>query len=1088
MAVVYKPGDSYYNEFIVTSPVTGAAVNFDGAPAPTATITVNCVDDVTLTITNIDTGRYKITGTLSAAYTVDAVLQIVVSGTVAGIAVKAVVDSFKLSSGTLNDIYSVASSLGSGTGAALNFPAVASNVAGALKGIALVGSQTANTYASTAAEDGSRHQITHSGNAIDVVYKFSIGAGRNAAKAVWKGYLTSSNDTITVQAYNGATWDTRRTITGTNATTNQTVDIDLLATHTLTGAEAGDVYIRFVCSGMTAPVLNTDQLLVSGVSVGLTVGYADGAIWIDTNNGTAGTSPHINGTADLPVATYADAESLESLLNIVRFHVVGGSSLTVNGATDDLAEHTLIGENWTLVGQNSLDISSAYIEGAKLSGSFSGVSSATLVNCEIQNDTTIPPCTMTHCGISAASGHPVVAASAGQYALVDCFSLAPGSGTPYFNFAGTGSTTGVNIRRWSGGSHLTLDSNVTATLEVVTGGGQTIVAAGASAEIRGTIRALTLTLSGGGGTIQFAGTVGPVTISGTSAGTIVRLYGNGGPVTDTSVDTTISNNLISLANTADAVTDESLAAHGSHGTVGGALAQLDQPYRRRTYVATTGNDANDGRTVAAPKLTITAALEADGDIVVGPGVFSGQVNMSSYSGIRLILDPDTVITHNGAYTIRLGENATIVGNNGQITNTLAATPSSGSAVYVYNVAVSPVIDGLRVASTGTGIIGAIVGGHMRVTNCEIAGCEYGLALAGGVAAHVTDSTITATGWASGGPTALKVDGSACVIAERCRIYASDGSGAQYAFAVASWHAQDRVMLLDCNIELNAAATMQDIAVYNAGGITALIGGQVRVGTAGAAGLHLACTNATAVTTVAGTIYDSTLVNAGLGTIVCQPDVDARLGLDTQGYTTTRAPYLDNLDATVSSRATDAGVLAAVSDDGNPLVQPPDTATILAAISDDGQPLVQPLGAGPTRTALGMADADLDDQLDAILAAGGASGAAADATAAKLETMLEADGLNYRFTNDSLENIDCIGAGAGGTTQGFVVNDDEGDPLDGVAVWATTDEEGTNVIQGPMYTDATGRAELMLQSPGDYYIWRQLAGHNFEENPYLLELT
>ena len=90
----------------------------------------------------------------------------------------------------VDDLATAASvaSLGSGTGAALNFAAAADNTGGALKGVTFVGSQTL-TYAVTAAEDGSRHAILDSGSSpdIDIVYRFNVGAGRNASKVVWKG-------------------------------------------------------------------------------------------------------------------------------------------------------------------------------------------------------------------------------------------------------------------------------------------------------------------------------------------------------------------------------------------------------------------------------------------------------------------------------------------------------------------------------------------------------------------------------------------------------------------------------------------------------------------------------------------------------------------------------------------------------------------------------------------------------------------------------------------------------------------------------------------------------------------------------------
>ncbi len=45
------------------------------------------------------------------------------------------------------------------------------------------------------------------------------------------------------------------------------------------------------------------------------------------------------------------------------------------------------------------------------------------------------------------------------------------------------------------------------------------------------------------------------------------------------------------------------------------------------------------------------------------------------------------------------------------------------------------------------------------------------------------------------------------------------------------------------------------------------------------------------------------------------------------------------------------------------------------------------------------------------------------------------------------------------------------PEDGVAVWITTDQQGTDVIAGTKYTDGNGKVEFLLD-PGVYYAWCQ----------------
>lgn len=102
----YKPNDAYYGEFTTSRFDTGAAVNADSLPVATATR--NGTDDPTfsLTVANIDTGRYKVTGTIPGGYAKGDTVQISIAATVNSVAGKGVIDSFVLDSkrvGDLND-------------------------------------------------------------------------------------------------------------------------------------------------------------------------------------------------------------------------------------------------------------------------------------------------------------------------------------------------------------------------------------------------------------------------------------------------------------------------------------------------------------------------------------------------------------------------------------------------------------------------------------------------------------------------------------------------------------------------------------------------------------------------------------------------------------------------------------------------------------------------------------------------------------------------------------------------------------------------------------------------------------------------
>ncbi len=76
-------------------------------------------------------------------------------------------------------------------------------------------------------------------------------------------------------------------------------------------------------------------------------------------------------------------------------------------------------------------------------------------------------------------------------------------------------------------------------------------------------------------------------------------------------------------------------------------------------------------------------------------------------------------------------------------------------------------------------------------------------------------------------------------------------------------------------------------------------------------------------------------------------------------------------------------------------------------------------------------------------------------------------------------------GSGSETVTITVTDGT-DPVDGAAVWISTDSGGANVVAGTRYTGATGEVVFLLD-PGIYHVWKQKAGLEFT-NPESIEVT
>ena len=78
-------------------------------------------------------------------------------------------------------------------------------------------------------------------------------------------------------------------------------------------------------------------------------------------------------------------------------------------------------------------------------------------------------------------------------------------------------------------------------------------------------------------------------------------------------------------------------------------------------------------------------------------------------------------------------------------------------------------------------------------------------------------------------------------------------------------------------------------------------------------------------------------------------------------------------------------------------------------------------------------------------------------------------------------------GPGSTEVVITTVDDDNNPVDGVAVWISTDEAGTDVIAGTLYSAGNGRAKFMLDTDMVYWVWRELSGFNFSPNPEMITL-
>lgn len=395
----------------------------------------------------VDVGEWLGTAVTSGTGGPDVNINAISDDTGAAVNLEAMYDGTGYTDDTAPSSRSQVDRIGAASVGALNFEAGEDNTGGAIiGGITFVGSQT-GTYANTDTEDASYHQIDHTGNDIDIVYGFAIGGARTAVEMTFKGYLDGANDSVLIQAYDhvGAGWDTIATLSGQNNTDNVTITASLLSKHTGTGSELGNVYIRIDGGGDdTAPVLWVDLLNVAAVNVGQTVGYANGAIWVDTNASNTNTESFVDGVADNPVSTIAAAKTIADAVGLNRFQIASGSSITLATNYDAYEFH---GVGWTcaLGGQS---VSGTIFEGATITGNDDGSNAnATIYRDCLMGNNTLGLHRLEYCGLS----DEIELQDAGTYDYIGCHSRVAGTSTPSVDFQSAAEVKNLNMRSYSGG-------------------------------------------------------------------------------------------------------------------------------------------------------------------------------------------------------------------------------------------------------------------------------------------------------------------------------------------------------------------------------------------------------------------------------------------------------------------------------------------------------------------------------------------------------------------------------------------------------------------------------------------------------------
>lgn len=207
--------------------------------------------------------------------------------------------------------------------------------------------------------------------------------------------------------------------------------------------------------------------------------YEGGAVWIDTVNGTPGTTDYENGTAQNPVNTIADANTIAASVGLSRFQIAPGSSITFATAQQG---QSFLGWGWTLA-LGGQDIANTSIRGATVSGIGVGSGTQSFTDCEMGAVTLPAETHVITCGIAGTQ-----TLVAGNFFYIRCNSSIAGTGAPIWDFGAAALNTNLNIRNYSGGVDVRNMGQAGTDNASIEGRGQVIVNAnstGGTMVIRG---------------------------------------------------------------------------------------------------------------------------------------------------------------------------------------------------------------------------------------------------------------------------------------------------------------------------------------------------------------------------------------------------------------------------------------------------------------------------------------------------------------------------------------------------------------------------------------------------------------------------
>jgi len=282
-------------------------------------------------------------------------------------------------------------------------------------------------------------------NAIDntVIAADAIGASQIAANAIGSSELAANcitSSQLASNAIGNSQFATSAISAGTIATS--AITSTKIAAGTLDYSKFSDPYKALLYNG----------------------GAGEG-IHIDSTSGAAGTTFGLNGTADNPVDTYADALTLAASLGVDRFYIEHGTTITLTG---DSTDYEFIGEGEFT--RNIVNLGSQECLGAKfinlhIQGTQGGTGRAHFDDCNIDG-LSGAHIDAHRCGLTGT----IAVTSDDDHILDACYAFETGGGAPEITLT---ANSDVAMTHYSG--YIQFNSGANTNMCTVHGHGKVII-------------------------------------------------------------------------------------------------------------------------------------------------------------------------------------------------------------------------------------------------------------------------------------------------------------------------------------------------------------------------------------------------------------------------------------------------------------------------------------------------------------------------------------------------------------------------------------------------------------------------------------